>query len=117
MGFPRQEYWSGLSFSAPKDLPGPGIELMSPASPVLVGGFFTTEPLGTYTKSGEKYIDSQIHILLVRLGYHSVKKMILSYLSIRKKNRTVHGGEIGLKRKWRVTDQLGAVTGVLMMGY
>ena len=105
-----------MSFSAPKDLPGPGIERTSPASPALAGGFFTPEPLGTYTKSGEKYIDLQIHILLVRLGYHSLKKMILSYLSIRK-NKTVHGGEIGLKRKRRVTDQLGAATGVLMMGY
>ena len=31
MGFPRQEYWSGLPFPSPGDLPNPGIELMSPA--------------------------------------------------------------------------------------
>ena len=31
MGFPRQEYWSGLSFPSPGDLPDPGIEPMSPA--------------------------------------------------------------------------------------
>ena len=37
MGFPRQEYWSGLSFPAPGNLPDPGIELGSPA---LAGGFF-----------------------------------------------------------------------------
>ena len=37
MGFPRQEYWSGLSFPAPGDLLDPGIELGSPA---LAGGFF-----------------------------------------------------------------------------
>ena len=41
MGFSRQEYWSGLSFPPPGDLPDPGIK---PASPVLTGGFFTTEP-------------------------------------------------------------------------
>ena len=41
MGFPRQEYWSGLPFPSPGDLPDPGIEPMSPA---LAGGFFTTEP-------------------------------------------------------------------------
>ena len=29
MGFPRQEYWSGLPFSPPSDLPNPGIELTS----------------------------------------------------------------------------------------
>ena len=43
MAFPRQEYWSGLPFPPPGDLPDPGIEPMSPA---LVGGFFTAEPLG-----------------------------------------------------------------------
>ena len=31
MGFPRQEYWSGLSFPPPRDLPDPGIEPTSPA--------------------------------------------------------------------------------------
>ena len=35
MGFPGQEYWSGLPFSSPGDLPNPGIEPMSPASPTL----------------------------------------------------------------------------------
>ena len=30
MGFPRQEYWSGLSFPSPGDLPNPGIKLLSP---------------------------------------------------------------------------------------
>ena len=38
MGFSRQEYWSGLPFPSPGDLPKPGIELESPA---LAGGFFT----------------------------------------------------------------------------
>ena len=43
MEFSRQEYWSGLSFPSPEDLPDPGME---PASPALAGGFFTTEPPG-----------------------------------------------------------------------
>ena len=43
-GFPRQEYWSGLPFPFPKDLPDPiPIQSMSPA---LTGRFFTTEPPG-----------------------------------------------------------------------
>ena len=46
MGFPRQEYSSGLQFPAPGDLPNLGIELVSPVSPELAGGFFTTEPPG-----------------------------------------------------------------------
>ena len=44
MGFSRQEYWGGLPFPAPGDLPDPGIEAMSPISPALAGGFFTTAP-------------------------------------------------------------------------
>ena len=32
VGFPRQEYWSGLPFPSPLDLPNPGIEPMSPVS-------------------------------------------------------------------------------------
>ena len=46
MGFSRQEHWSGLSFPPPGDLPRPGIEPGSPASPGLAGRFFTTEPPG-----------------------------------------------------------------------
>ena len=43
MGFPRKEYWSGLSFPTSGDLPDPGIE---PASPALAERFFTTEQPG-----------------------------------------------------------------------
>ena len=43
MRFPRQEYWSGLPFPLPGDLPNPGIQ---PGSLALAGGFFATEPLG-----------------------------------------------------------------------
>ena len=41
MGFPRQEYWSGLPLPSPEDLPDPGTE---PASPILAGRFLTDEP-------------------------------------------------------------------------
>ena len=39
-GIPRQEYWSGVPFPFPWDLPHPGIE---PTSPALTGEFFTTD--------------------------------------------------------------------------
>ena len=39
MGFSRQEYWSGLPFPSPRDLPNPGIK---PRSPALAGRFFTS---------------------------------------------------------------------------
>ena len=43
MGFSEQEYWSGLPFPSPRDLPNPGIK---PLSPALACGFFTTETPG-----------------------------------------------------------------------
>ena len=46
MGFPKQEYWSGLPCPPPSDLPNPGIKPKSPASLALAGGFFTTESPG-----------------------------------------------------------------------
>ena len=46
MGFSWQEYWSGLPFLPPGDLPKPGIKPASLMSPALAGGFFTTEPPG-----------------------------------------------------------------------
>ena len=42
MGFPRQEYWSRLSFPVPGDSPDSGIEPVSLVSPALEGRFFTT---------------------------------------------------------------------------
>ena len=46
MGFSRQEYWSGLPFPPPVDLPDPEIK---PSSPALAGGFFSIEPHGKST--------------------------------------------------------------------
>ena len=41
MQYSRPEYWSGLPFPTPGDLPDPGLEPMSLKSPSLAGGFFT----------------------------------------------------------------------------
>ena len=41
MGFSRQEYWSGLPFPSPGDLPDPAIETLLPVSPALAGELFT----------------------------------------------------------------------------
>ena len=49
VGFSSQEYWSGLLFPPPGDLPDPGIEPVSLVSPALAGRFFTTEPPGKPT--------------------------------------------------------------------
>ena len=51
MGFSRQEYWSGLPFPAPEDLPDPGIE---PRSPTLRVDASPSEPPGKFPiKMGE----------------------------------------------------------------
>ena len=44
MGFSRQEYWSGLPFPSPRDLPDPGIK---PGSPALEADALTSEPIIT----------------------------------------------------------------------
>ena len=60
MGFPRQEYWSGLPFPPPGDLSYPGIK---PTSPALAGGFLTTEPSGKHIKMIYAYINTYITYL------------------------------------------------------
>ena len=52
MGFSRQEYWSGLLFPTPEDLPDPGIE---PWSPALRADSLLTEPPGK-PKEFPKYV-------------------------------------------------------------
>ena len=44
--FSRQEYWNGLSFPPPGDLPDPGIERQSPASPALQADSLPPSHLG-----------------------------------------------------------------------
>ena len=48
MEFPRQEYWSGLPFPTPGDLPDTGIE---PLSPALARGFLIPESPGKFAKN------------------------------------------------------------------
>ena len=61
MEFSRQEYWSGLPFPSPGDLPNPGIE---PRSPALQADALPSEPPGNYIVfvSGIQQSDLIIHI-------------------------------------------------------
>ena len=54
MEFPRQEYWSGLPFSTPGDLPDPGIEPVSLVSPALQVDSLPDEPPGKPRKYTEE---------------------------------------------------------------
>ena len=55
MGSSRQEYWSGLPFPPPGDLPNPGINPVSLASSELAGGFFITKLSGKPRKRTPLY--------------------------------------------------------------
>ena len=60
MGFSRQEYWTGLSYSPPGDLPDPEIEPMSLKSPALAGSIFTTSATWeTQFKDTRVYINAK----------------------------------------------------------
>ena len=48
MGFSRQEYWSGLPFPSPGDLPDPGIK---PRSPALWADALLSEPPGANSQT------------------------------------------------------------------
>ena len=63
MELSRQEYWSGLPFPPPGDLPDPGTQS---ASPTLVGRFFTSEPPGkpSITLATSYKWDRAVHALL-----------------------------------------------------
>ena len=60
MGFPKQEYWGGLPFPTPGDLPDPGIQHASPAS---AGKLFTTEP--PVKPNGKIYQDNSLEELIL----------------------------------------------------
>ena len=53
MGFPRQEYWSGLPFPSPGDLPDPGIKPGSPATEVQPRWIQGDSKVGTESASLE----------------------------------------------------------------
>jgi len=70
IGFSRQEYWSGLPFPSPGDLPDPGIE---PRSPALQAESLPTEVRGKPNKNFRGEIKSK--------SYHVSFTKILPYIS------------------------------------
>ena len=101
VGFSRQEYWSGLPFPPPGDLPDPGIE---PRSPAVAGRFFTTEPPGKpmflyafceyYVSSLSGRIPSMVIQIssLQNLGYitcHTVRVLLCALVLSYKPNQSI----------------------------
>ena len=74
MEFSKQENWSGLPFSTPGYLFDLGIELDSPASPTLAGGFFTAllpeKPNMTNCICNNAYYESVIDLSLLQILIH-----------------------------------------------
>ena len=91
MEFSRQEYWNGLPFPTPGDLPHPGIEPLSLASHALTVGFFTT------SATEKPHCDLQVlfYFVLMRTCTHPPTP-----------NHTV-SPEWGEKRQAFLEDQLG----------
>ena len=58
MGFLKQEYWSGLPFPTPGDLPNPGIKPISLVFPALEGSFFTTALPRKPTESARGHVNA-----------------------------------------------------------
>ena len=86
MGFSRQEYWSGLPFTSPGDLPNTGIE---PRSPALQADTLTSVPPGKpyLTQMENIYVDRLLPILVFRdpKGIMSKRR----HLSIHKVHKAV----------------------------
>ena len=64
MGFSRQEYWSGLPFHSPGDLPDPGIE---PGSPTFQADALTSEPPGKHHSFYLYKVCSDVLILVLSI--------------------------------------------------
>ena len=78
MGFSREEYWSGLPYPPPRDLPNPRVELASSMSPALAGRFSVTN--ATWEALYEEYIrqnaaldDSQTEIKIAGRNINNLR--------------------------------------------
>ena len=71
MGFSRQEYWSGLPFPSPGNLPDPGIE---PRSPALSTDTLTSEPQGSVHIPGTREVKQTFKLVIWKK-----KKKLLVY--------------------------------------
>ena len=69
MGFSRQEYWSGLPYPSPGDLPDPGIKPESLRTLALTNGFFTTSATWEAPKIGVENAYMLSHVRLFAIPW------------------------------------------------
>ena len=99
MGLSRQEHWNRLPFPPPGDLPDPGIEPKSLASPALVGRFFTTESINHSSPEVETTLHiyqlmnkkCDIYTCICVYVYTSIQTNIMEYyLAIKSNDVLIH---------------------------
>ena len=112
MGFSRQEYWSGVPFPSPADLPDPGIKPMSPAWQAILYHWATREALGSHW-SGKYWVGQKFHSdfpydLMVKPKWIFWPIQYLHYIHILKR-WPWFGRADGLEdgRDWMEQDPLG----------
>ena len=88
MGFSRQEYWSGLPFPSPWDLPDPGIE---PRSPALQADSFLTELWGNPMTNLDSILKSKDIILPTKV--YIVKSLVFPVIIYGCENWTIKKAE------------------------
>ena len=89
MEFARQEYWSGLPFPTPGDLPEAGFEPASPVSPAVASGFLTTER--------PQFIMKEKYSLVITIGFQLFQVVYSD--SVSNNVYRGHRSEQGLERK------------------
>ena len=127
MGFPRDEYWCGLPFLSPGDLPDPGIESTSPESSALAGRFLPLRHLGSSTVTNSGGRRENCHCVMPFLKMKEVLEeafdrytLLCCWLelvcAVRKGNETSWAGG-GLSLLWRALPLWGVwTTSGLLMG-
>ena len=120
MGFSRQEYWSGLPFLSPGDLPDPGIEPMSPNMVAFVNKLFELNDIWQFADYEVMFQNKMIANLVfgvraisLLFSLSSRNRVILcAILSIQSHHFMVDGETmetlsdfifLGLKLPWMVT--------------
>ena len=96
MEFSRQEYWRGLPFPFPGDLPNLGIKTASLASLALASKFFTTAPPGELTKKLVKLSSSSSHFEAIKEVKSRFREALLYHLS-HQENPKFRGNKISQK--------------------
>ena len=96
MGFPRQEYWSGLPFPSPGDPPHPGIE---PKSPALAGRFFTPESPGKILVHEWVYMRTYVPVCSVGLLVITPFHFSLSWKVYLKKSKSYRNSLVAQRLK------------------